>query len=90
MLETAQAPLSLPQMARELAVSPEQLEGMIQYWVRKGKIREGGGQMGCGDCGHNGACPFVVAMPRTFELVTGAEVIPLPMVGGAGCGYQPR
>jgi hypothetical protein len=46
MFETAVAPLSLPQMAHELGVSLEQLEGMIQHWVRKGKIRESGGRDG--------------------------------------------
>jgi hypothetical protein len=40
--ETADSPLSLPQIARNLDVTPEHLEGMIQHWVRKGKIRPSG------------------------------------------------
>jgi hypothetical protein len=67
--ETAEEPLSLPQIARELDVSAARLEEMIQFWVRKGKIRMSGSMTDCGTCGKNGACPFVLAMPRTYELV---------------------
>jgi hypothetical protein len=79
--ETAAAPLSLPKIARELDVSPEQLEGMIQHWVRKGKIRQSSALTECGSCGHGSACPFVLTLPRTYELVTGDKTIPLSTVG---------
>lgn len=75
--ETAHAPLSLPQIARELEVSRERLEGMIQHWVRKGKIRESHSQSECGGCGHKGACPFVLDLPRSYELATPQNAIPL-------------
>ena len=87
MFETAVTPLSLPQMSHELGVSLERLEGMIQHWVRKGKIRESAAATECGSCGSKGACPFVMEMPRTFELASGANAIPLPMVG-ITCGHQ--
>jgi hypothetical protein len=87
MFETAVAPLSLPQMAHELGVSPEQLEGMIQYWVRKGKIRESAAATECGSCGSKNGCAFVMEMPRTFELASSAKAIPLPMMG-VTCGHQ--
>jgi hypothetical protein len=66
--ETADSPLSLPQIARELDVTPERLEGMIQHWVRRGKIRQSGSLTDCGTCGQQGGCPFVMALPRSFEI----------------------
>lgn len=69
--ETAQ-PLTLPEMARALGLEQGMLESMIEYWVRKGKIREAGDSSGmCALCGERSDCPFVVKMPRRFELVTG-------------------
>ncbi len=70
---------SLSQLARDLDVSPARLEGMIQYWVRKGKIRETAAYTECGSCGHNdGTCPFVLEMPRHYELVgENSKSIPL-------------
>lgn len=79
--ETATSPLSLPKVARELDISQERLEGMIQHWVRRGKIRESHTLAECGTCGHGAACPFVLELPRTYELVTNDTVIPLNAVG---------
>lgn len=87
--ETTSRPLSLPQIAHELDVSPERLEGMIQHWVRKGKIRESGSVTECGGCGHKGACPFVMAMPRSYELVTSDHFISLTQMG-VGCGRDQK
>lgn len=85
--ETINRPLSLPQIAYQLDVSPERLEGMIQHWVRKGKIRESGSVTECGSCGQKGACPFVMPMPRSYELVTAEHFIPLAQMG-VGCGRE--
>jgi hypothetical protein len=87
MFETAVAPLSLQQMAHELGVSLEQLEGMIQHWVRKGKIRESGSVTECGSCGSKDGCAFVMEMPRTFELVKNSDAIPLNVLG-VTCGRK--
>jgi hypothetical protein len=86
MFETAVAPISLPQMAHELGVSLERLEGMLQHWVRKGKIRESGAATECGSCGHKDGCAFVMEMPRSFELVTDPDAIPLNVIG-VTCGH---
>jgi hypothetical protein len=74
--ETTTAPLTLPQMARELDISVEQLEAMLQYWVRKGKLRESSGAGECCGCSKSGDCAYVVAMPRSYELAS-APTIPL-------------
>lgn len=85
--ETAVTPLSMPQIARELDVSLEQLEAMIQHWVRKGKIRENRSLTECGTCGRGSGCPFVLELPRSYELVTDVTLIPLNVVG-ATCGHK--
>ncbi len=89
LFETASTPLSLPQMAHALSVSPQRLEGMLEYWVRKGKIRQSGATMACGSCHGQGACPFMLHLPRSFELVGPADAIPLPVMG-APCGHTPQ
>ncbi len=87
--ETAGTSLSLPQIARELDVSQERLEGMLQHWVRKGKIRENISPTECGTCGHKGAaCPFVMDMPRSYELVVD-NAIPLNVIG-VTCEHRSR
>jgi hypothetical protein len=75
-------PLSTGQIARELEIEPGLLEDMIAYWVRKGKLRAvtGAGQ-DCGTCGIQGACPFIVNLPRYYEPVSeepAAESSPAP------------
>ncbi len=70
--EDAERPLSLSLIARELQVPKAQVESMVQYWVRKGRIREvvdGGGCTDCASCGVTGTCPFVMEMPRSFEVI---------------------
>ncbi len=77
-------PLTLGQVARDLNISPPQLEGMIQYWVRKGKLRQSASYTNCGTCGHSDdGCAFVMEMPRSYELATGqgGQSIPIEMIG---------
>jgi hypothetical protein len=87
--ETTNRPLSLPQLAHELNVSPQRLDGMIQHWVRKGKIRASSSVTECGSCGHNGACPFVMEMPRSYELATPDNFIALPQIE-LTCSHKPK
>jgi hypothetical protein len=87
LFENATGPLSLPQVARRLNISQVRLEGMIHYWIRKGRIRESVSLTECGSCGHQGACPFVMDMPRTYEVVPRGDAIPLA-VRQATCGYR--
>lgn len=83
--EEADGPLSLSNVAHQLDVSQAHLEGMLQYWVRKGRIRETAAGKECGSCGIKGDCPFVMEMPRSYELAPAGGVIPLTEVGSC-CG----
>ncbi len=82
--EDTQQPRTLSQLARELEMPPGMLEGMIAYWVRKGKLRESGNEAGCSSCQHGHSCPYITQMPRTFELVTDDDPIP-PAPPSCGC-----
>jgi len=72
-------PVSINQMAREMSLEPGVLQGMIDYWVRKGKLREiSGSGDSCVTCGVKSACPFIVAMPRYYELANDDSADPEP------------
>lgn len=64
-------PLTTLQLARRLQVEPSMLEGMLDYWVRKGKLREvSQSEKGCTTCGAKTGCPFIMSMPKQYERVT--------------------
>lgn len=69
--------ISLPAMARDLGVEPPMLQEMIDFWVRKGRLREISTPL-CTTCGSARGCPFVLSLPRTYELNHGdpADVAP--------------
>ena len=83
------APVSLNQMAREMDLEPGVLHGMIDYWVRKGKLREvGSTNDNCQTCGIKGTCPFVVALPRYYERVEDSDEGVGPPCGcGGSCAH---
>lgn len=84
------APLSVNRLAKEMGITPGVLHGMIDYWVRKGKLREvtSTGET-CHTCGVKSACPFIVHLPRYYERVQagdmGADPAPACACDGA-CG----
>lgn len=78
-IESAQGSLNLNELAHKLNIERSALEGMIQFWVRKGRLKDDSQTVmdfpGCSSssaCGHAcpGAkgCPFVMTMPRTYSL----------------------
>ncbi|NJK82203.1 MAG: hypothetical protein HC893_10485 [Chloroflexaceae bacterium] len=74
-IEQAREPLSLNDLARRLEIDPGTLDGMLTFWVRKGRIvvRDGDESTcttgsGCGSCASTVGCPFAGKAPRTFML----------------------
>ena len=79
-VKSAQEPLNLNELARKLNIDPSALEGMIRFWVRKGRLKDddvdtAASSSMCDDtgrCGHTcpgpTGCPFVMTMPRTYSL----------------------
>lgn len=74
--------LSLAQIAQQCGIEQSALEGMILFWVRKGKLREIT-TSGCSGCSAHKGCPVVVTLPRRFELVT--EVSAEPAASACTC-----
>jgi len=69
-------PISLQQLAREMGLPLPMLMEMLDYWVRKGKLREVSRAESCHTCGTKTACPFVMALPRLYERVAERESLP--------------
>lgn len=69
--ETARGPLSLNDIARDLDITPGTLDGMIEYWVRKGKIRAATSGSACVSCrSAKSCCTYSPTTPRSYVLVT--------------------
>lgn len=66
--EEAQQPESLAMLAQQLEIPQPILEDMLNYWVRKGKLRLSSGHQDCGSCGKSEDCAYVVDLPRCYEL----------------------
>lgn len=76
-IQHADGPLSLYQLARQLDIEPSAAQGMIDFWVQKGRLRVQGSDAptctpsGCSTCdtGPTG-CPLLLyAAPRRYEVV---------------------
>lgn len=77
-IKNAGGPVSLGQLGRELGVEPAALQGMIDFWVRKGRLRVQGAAAsgatcapsGCAGCPVDGpeGCPILLHAPRRYEL----------------------
>ncbi|MCB0113848.1 MAG: FeoC-like transcriptional regulator [Caldilineaceae bacterium] len=66
--------MSLAEMSRRYDVDLPLLEEMIQFWVRKGRLRDACNVGGCGSCHANGSCAAASTtntnQPHRYELVT--------------------
>lgn len=83
--ERSDGVVSLPQMARTLGIERAMLQNMIDFWVRKGKLREVGAPA-CTTCGGASECPFMMALPRCYELVGKDNPIVAPPAIPYACG----
>ena len=78
-IETAQSALNLGDLSRKLGIERSALDGMIQFWVRKGHLVDDAGaetQAGAvcsiGSCGAScrgtSNCAFVAKVPKTYSI----------------------
>jgi hypothetical protein len=72
--EQAQGPMSLDDLSRQLGVDRGTLEAMLDFWVRKGRLREANPSQlpdGCTACSAASGCPLVInrdsASPRNLH-----------------------
>lgn len=71
--EHASGPVSLDELSRELGIERSALEGMIAFWVRKGRLKDNSGScgstgLGCSCSSHPGGCSFDRTSPRTITF----------------------
>lgn len=80
LIEAADGPVSLAELSRQLGVAPATLDGMLQHWVRKGRLVVSGRSVEscsggcapaghrCGSCSGAGACPFIAQLPVAYRM----------------------
>jgi hypothetical protein len=92
LIETARGPITVAELSRRLSVGPGALEGMLEFWARKGRlVVEGGtaaacsgscmaGASHCGGCSGAAGCPFMARLPRSYVMAQPADSsIPIPI-----------
>lgn len=76
-IESTNGTISLHNLALKLNIEQSALEGMLNFWVRKGRLNaddvlSGTSSecytSGCGGCAGVAQCPFVVQIPRRYEI----------------------
>jgi len=77
-IEEATGPILVTDLGRKLDIDPAALLGMIEFWVRKGRLRDDDAVLeegivcaggGCGDhCSGLAECTFVAKMPKTYSV----------------------
>ncbi len=75
-IENARGAITIDELSRKLNVEPNALEGMLQFWVRKGRIQDDevsddckDSTGGCGSsCSGTADCTFIAKMPKTYSI----------------------
>ncbi len=79
-VESAPGAVNLNDLARKLGIERSALDGIIQFWVRKGRLRDdeleaetSPDTCSSGTCKNSCPgpkdCSFVMTMPRTYSLI---------------------
>ena len=74
-IESSKGPVHVAELSQRLGIERSALVGMIDYWVRKGRLYDSDGAACAPSTGHcstscTGAanCPFVAKMPKMYEI----------------------
>ena len=81
-IRSTQSTLNLGDLSRKLGIERSALDGMIQFWVRKGRLvddeaaeTQAGVVCSIGGCGAScmgtSNCAFVAKMPKTYSISPG-------------------
>ncbi len=80
LIEASTGPVTVAQLQLRLGVDESTLNGMLDFWVRKGRLHLDGrsdavcgtncveAACSCGSCEGAEGCPFVARLPRAYEL----------------------
>ena len=75
-IENSSGPITVRKLSRKMGVEPDALEGMIQFWVRKGRLQvdqdePSGANCSCdpssNDCAPVSDCVFIAKMPNSYS-----------------------
>lgn len=69
LFEKAEGPLTIPDLAVHLGATRGRVEGLVDFWVRKGRIQVSSSLSDCGHCSVKGDCQLVLESLRVYELV---------------------
>lgn len=74
-IESSKGPVHVAELSQRLGIERSALEGLIDYWVRKGRLYDSDGAACAPSTGHcstscTGAanCAFVAKMPKMYEV----------------------
>lgn len=77
-IQQANGPITINELSRKMGIDSSALQGMIDFWVRKGRLRDDdapvdeGATCETGSCGDNcfglSACPFTAKMPKSYSI----------------------
>lgn len=78
-IKFSQSSLNLSDLSYKLNIERSALEGMLQFWVRKGRLRDDDADLAAvtstcsppscgGSCADMAVCPFVAKMPKTYSI----------------------
>lgn len=74
-IKNARGPITVSELSRKLGIQPAALEGMIEFWVRKGRLQRDDQEIGescsCG-AGESHCAPVssCVSMPKAYVYPT--------------------
>ena len=75
LIENSRTPLSIGELACKLDISTDRVHAMIQFWVKKGRIRQITLPSECNSCSKIRKCAFIIDMPSSYESVSQGEFI---------------
>ncbi len=76
-IEGARGSITINELSRKLGVEPNVLEGMIQFWVQKGRLQSDDDQIsdmnctcgtGTSSCAPVSDCVFIAKMPKSYSI----------------------
>ena len=67
-IEESSGAFSIQVLARELDLTPERVESMLEYWVRKGRLLAVSSTPDCAGCASGSSCSFLIDFPITYQV----------------------
>lgn len=74
LIENSQRGISLRGIAGELDISTGQVENMLDYWVRKGRLQIMDPSAKCAACASSEGCSYLTDFPRILLLSDGEQL----------------